>query len=75
MKELYTYDITGTITFPFSVSVLAHSEDDAIDKVEGAKWDLAYDQENATLTFDPVEDGTPYEPTCGQSPLDDPDRW
>ena len=80
-NRLFKYTVTGTISYPFTLNVLAPSEDEAEREAERADAD----DPNMVLgvpmmDLENIEDGWDgdydprYEPEGG-SPLDAPDRW
>ena len=80
-NRLFKYTVTGTISYPCTLNILAPSEDEA--EREAKQTDA--DDPNIVfgvpmMDLDAIEEGwggddNPlYEPEGG-SPLDDPDRW
>ena len=80
-NRLFKYTVTGTISYPFMLNVLAPSEDEAereAERADAVDPDMVLgvpmmDLENIEEGWD-GDDDPRYEPEGG-SPLDDPDRW
>lgn len=80
-NRLFKYTVTGTISYPFTLNVLAPSEDEA--EREAKQTDA--DDPNMVLDTPEVDveeieegwdnDDDPIYLPKGGSPLDDPDRW